>query len=130
MAALLFRRRRADAPDMRRLRFEAGDEALDEAALAGGIPAVEADDDPAAGAQVMDLQIEQVALQLRQIVFVGLLVDRTVDHLDLVQDRPLAPCFLRCWIVSAPAGRRNDAGTLTARTARRSRPASGSRRTT
>ena len=94
VAALLLGRRRTDAPDMRRFRLEAGDDALDEAALAGGIPAVEADQHPAAGAHMVDLQVEQAVLQLRQVVFVGLLVDRTVDHLDLVQDRPLAHYFV------------------------------------
>ena len=48
------------------------DDALDQAALAGGVPAVDADDDPAAGAQVMDLQVEQLVLQLLQLVLVGL----------------------------------------------------------
>ena len=86
--------------------------------------------DPAAGAQVMDLQVEQTALQLVELVLVGLLVDRTVDHLDLVQDRPLAHRFLRRGIVPAPArARQCSLGRLTARTVATTNLANGRRRT-
>jgi len=46
--------------------------------------------DPAARPQIVDLEVEQPFLQLLDLAFVTLLVDRTVDHLDLVQPRPLA----------------------------------------
>ena len=90
MAALLLGRRRPDAPDMDRFRLQRADDALDQAALAGGVPAVEADQDPAAGAQIVDLQVEQPVLELFELVFVVVLVDRVVVHLDLVEARPLA----------------------------------------
>ena len=107
VAALLLGRRRTDAPDLGRLGLEAADDAFDQAALAGGVPAVDADDDPPAGAQVMDLQVEQAMLQLPYLFVVILFVDRTVDHLDLVQNRPFAHGFLRCRIVTARKGRSN-----------------------
>ena len=108
-------------------RLEAADDAFDEAALAGGVPAVDADDDPPAGAHVMDLQVEQAMLQLLELVLVGLLVDRTVDHLDLVQDRPLAHRFLHRRIVPVRAGQGNEPGTLTARTVATTNLANGRR---
>ena len=89
---------------MDRLRLEAGHQALDQSALAGGVPAVDADDHPATGAQVVDLQVEQAMLELGELVLVVLLVDRTVDHLDLVQFWPFAHRFLHRRIVPAPDG--------------------------
>jgi hypothetical protein len=86
---------------MDRFRLQPGDHALDQPALAGGVPAVDADQHPAAAAQVMDLQVEQLLLELLQLVLVVVLVDRTVDHLDLVQLRPFAHRFLRSRIVTA-----------------------------
>jgi hypothetical protein len=44
---------------------------------------------------VVDLQVEQAGLQLLEAPFVIDVVERSVDHLDLVQRRPLAHLFLR-----------------------------------
>ncbi len=102
MAALLLGRRRPDAPDLDRFRLEAAHDALDQAALAGGVPAVDADQDPAAGPQVVDLQVEQPVLQLLELVLrrssssIGSSI-----HLDLVEARPFAHRVLHRRIVPA-----------------------------
>src|SRR5579883_416438 len=104
MAALLLGGRRADAPDLGRARFQAEHDALDQAAFAGGIPAVDADDDAAAGAQMVNLQVEELVLQLLQPMLVLIVVERAVDHLHLVQNRPLTHPILRLGIVPEREG--------------------------
>jgi hypothetical protein len=74
-------------------RFQPEHHALDQAAFAGGIPAVDADHGAAAGPQVVNLQVEQAVLQGLQAPVVVPVVERTVDHVDLVQRRPLAHRF-------------------------------------
>lgn len=105
MAALLLGRRRPDAVDLDRFRLKAAHDALDEAALAGGIPAIDADHDAAAVAQAVDLQVEQPVLELFELLLVIVLVDRIVVHLHLVETWPLAHRFLRRRIVTAPTMR-------------------------
>jgi hypothetical protein len=50
----------------------------------------------------VDLQVEQPVLELFELVFVVVLVDRIVVHLDLVEARPLAHQSLRWRIVTVP----------------------------
>src|SRR5262245_44578929 len=80
VAALLLGRRRPDAIDLDRFRLEPAHDTLDQAALAGGIPAVDADHDAAAGTQAVDLQVEQPILELLELVLVVVLLDRIVVH--------------------------------------------------
>ena len=120
VAPLFFGGRCADAPDMHRFGFEAVNHAADQATLACGVPAVDADDGSSARLQIVELHIEQPALQLPEVALVGLFLYWTVDHLDLVQSRPFSHRILPRGSCQRRRGRAMSAaesGTLTAPTA-------------
>lgn len=71
------------------------DHALDQAALAGSVPAVDADDDTPAGLVMVDLQVEQLVLKFAELPHILLVADRAILQLDLVERRPFAHAILR-----------------------------------